>query len=47
MDKKFKRKQYKLSEVQQKNLEERIESYKRNPENVLTWDEIKNKLLNK
>jgi putative addiction module component (TIGR02574 family) len=42
-----KEKYYTLNEDQQKNLEERIEEYKKNPSNVLTWQEIKSKIFNK
>jgi putative addiction module component (TIGR02574 family) len=41
-----KEKYYTLNEDQQKNLEERIEEYKKNPSNVLTWSEIKSKIFN-
>ncbi len=40
-------KPYQLTEEQMQFLEEELEDYRKNPEDVTTWDEIKSRVIKK
>lgn len=41
------KKPYQLTDEQMQFLEEELEAYRKNPEDVTTWEEIKNRVIKK